>query len=72
MEFDFRKLTGLIVSEYGSRKHFAAALGISPSNLSMKLSNKTKWTPEEILKSQQLLHIQPENIATYFFTEKVQ
>ena len=72
MEFNFNPLMGLIVSEYGSRKNFAEALGISDSNLSMKLNNKTKWSPDEICKCQELLRFSPEEIGKYFFTLKVQ
>lgn len=71
MEFDFRLLTGLIIAVFGSRVAFAKALGISKGTLSMKLNNKVKFTPQEITKCCELLHIDQNDIGLYFFTVKV-
>lgn len=71
MEFDFSELTGRIITVYGSRRRFAEAMDMTEGSLSMKLNNKTGWSPTEIYKSLDLLSIEPERIGTYFFTPKV-
>ncbi len=71
MEFDYSELEGRIVTKFGSRKRFAKELGISNSNLSMLLNNKTRWTPDKIYKAQQILEIAPDAVTLYFFTPKV-
>lgn len=71
MVFDYSELEGRIVAKFGSRKRFAEELGISNSNLSMLLNNKTKWTPDKIYKAQQILDIAPDAVTVYFFTPKV-
>ena len=71
MESDFRMLTGLIISKFGSRASFADTLGITRSALSNKLNNKTNFNPNEIRQSCELLSIAPEDIGKYFFTPLV-
>jgi len=71
MEFDFRKLTGRIVAEYGSRQAFAKAMGITKGSLSNKLNNKAGFSGADIRCCCELLSIKPEEIGAYFFTPKV-
>ncbi len=69
--FDFDKLKGLIVEKYGTRAAFAKALGISPGQLSVRLSGAVHFKSPEIVKAAKLLGINPESIGAYFFTLKV-
>lgn len=48
MRFDYSKLKGRIVEKYGSQKNFAKAFGISENSMSLKMSNKTFFSPEDM------------------------
>lgn len=72
MMFDYRKLKGRIVEEYGTQGKFAKELGVSERTLSLKLNNKKFFTQDEISKCSKLLNIELEKIQIYFFKEKVQ
>lgn len=64
----FPKLDGRIVEKFGTRGHFADALGITLTSLGRKLNGKSKWKSREIEKACELLTISNENIHVYFFT----
>lgn len=66
--FDYSKLRGLIVEKYGTCTAFAAKAGWTPGQLSARLTNKTPFTSDEIVKVKDLLGIDPDQIAAYFFT----
>lgn len=68
---DYSKLRGLIREKYHTEGSFATALEISPAALSKKLNNNDDWRGCEIALACDLLGIQPEQIAEYFFTRKV-
>lgn len=70
-EFDLAKLTGRIVEKYGSRSAFADALGISPQQLTPKLTGKTGITREDVVEWSEALGISIDKIGVYFFTLKV-
>lgn len=70
MAFDFSKLRGKIVEKYGSCDRFAAAMGRSKVWLSSRLNNITPWRAEEIREAAALLGIAPEEIHSYFLTQK--
>ncbi|CEO20644.1 DUF739 family protein [Paraclostridium sordellii] len=72
MAFDYRKLKGKIVEEYGTQGCFAKALGVSERTLSLKLNNKVFFTQNEMKKCSELLNIDLDKILIYFFKEKVQ
>lgn len=69
MAFDFSKLSGRIVAQYGTQYEFAKAMGISEHTLSMKLNNKVSWKATEIAKAVSLLKLDYSAIPEYFFTE---
>lgn len=66
--FNYSKLRGKIYEKYKTAAEFAAALGISASALSYRLSGRTEFTQAEILKSCKLLEIPDEDVVFYFFT----
>lgn len=81
--FDYSKLKELIIStkyydnsvnleKYYNKKTFAAAIGITYYSLHKKLKSDVSFTQKEILKIVNLLHIDINDIPTYFFTEKVE
>lgn len=70
MAFDFNKLRGRIKECFGTEKAFAAAMGMSPSNLSARLNGKIHLGGEEIKRASILLKIEDEEIGAYFFQQK--
>jgi len=71
MIFDYSKLRGRIVEKYGTQCEFAKAFGISNNSMSRKLNNKNSFSVDDIIKITQMLDIQPKDVSSYFFTEKV-
>lgn len=71
MTFDFSKLKGKIIEKYGSQQHFAKEYGISENSLSLKLTNKMRFTSDDIIKISDMLEIPKEEVGNYFFTIKV-
>lgn len=71
--FDFSALRGRIVERFGTCAALAAYVGMKPDTLSSRLSNRTKFTPEEIytLCKPDVLDIPEAEIRKYFFTPKV-
>ena len=72
MEFDYRRLRGRIREKYLTERAFAAELGLCRTSLSQKLHGNSDFTQRQIRKAVQLLEIDPVEISSYFFTEKVQ
>lgn len=72
MGFDFSKLIGRIAEKFGTRKAFCEKAGIPESALSCRLSNKIRFTVDEIYRIIQpdCLDINPAEISVYFFTPK--
>ena len=66
--FDYSKLRGRIVEKYGTNKKFCVAMHISNSTLSNKLSGVSTFSQPDILKAMNVLDIEPETVASYFFT----
>lgn len=71
MNFNYDKLRGRIREVYGSEGNFSKDLGLGRVSLSQRLNCKLEWTQSEINKSILLLHLEPSEIPTYFFTLKV-
>lgn len=71
--YDYSKLRGRIVEKLGSIKKYAELLKLSDTSISNKLSNKTPFNQDEILKSieSDVLDIDVTEIPIYFFTQKV-
>ena len=72
MDFDFSKLLGRIVEKFGTRKAFCEVASIPESALSYRLSNKNRFTMDEIYRIVQpdCLDIDPAEIGIYFFTPR--
>lgn len=69
MTFNYNKLRGRIIENYGSITAFATVLEISTVSLSMKLNNKMRFTSDDIIKIVELLGIPADEIGEYFFTQ---
>jgi hypothetical protein len=72
MSFNYDKLRGKIREIFKTEAKFAEAMEISTTSLSAKLNNKVEWKPTEMDKACVLLHINKQEIPTYFFTPEVQ
>lgn len=71
MEFDYSTLRGRIREKFGTEGNFASAIGMNPSTLSQKLSNKLEFSQEDILASMKALDAGSDCIVPYFFTPKI-
>ena len=71
--YDYSKLRGRIVEKLGSIKKYAELLKLSDTSISNKLSNKTPFNQDEILRSieSDVLDIDVTEIPIYFFMQKV-
>lgn len=71
--YDYSKLRGRIVEKLGSIKKYAELLKLSDTSISNKLSNKTPFNQDEILRSieSDVLDIDVVEIPIYFFEQKV-
>lgn len=67
MDFNYSELKGKIVACYGSQEKFASALGVTPMTVYRKLSGKTAFTRDEMLKWSAALRIPKSKIGSYFF-----
>lgn len=70
--FDYSKLKGKIVEVLGNQSNYAKSLGLSETSITNKLNNAVYFTQGEIISSIDILHINLEDISTYFFTQKVE
>lgn len=70
--FDQRKLLGKIIEVFGTRKAFAAAMGMSERTLTQKLNGVWTWKQPEMFKAVSLLGETVSSINVLFFTLKVQ
>lgn len=68
---DYAKLRGKIREVFGTNAHFAAAIGVNITTLSLKLNGKSKWDHEEIAKACEVLGIKIEEVHLYFFNRKL-
>ena len=71
MEKDFSKLIGRIAEKFSSRTAFCVALGKTPEWLSRRLNNQTQFDADDMIAIIDLLGIVPQEINTYFLTQKV-
>jgi len=69
--FDYSKLKGRIIEKLGSQKVFAEKLGISDATMTSKLTGKTYFSQDEIMKAIDVLSIEPGTTTDYFFTARV-
>lgn len=71
MEYDYSKLKGKITEVFGTRKQFASAMHMGEATLSLKLSNKSEWSQDDMEQAMDLLGIPRTSVGTYFFTHSV-
>lgn len=71
MEFDYSAFRGKIREKYGTEREFANAIGMNPSTLSLKLSNKLEFSQQDIIAAMKALQATSDMIEPYFFTPKV-
>lgn len=70
--FDFSRLNGRIIEKFKTRAAFAAHLGMQPSALTNRLSQRTQFHADEIMIICQpdCLDIDAQDIQAYFFTPR--
>lgn len=69
MNYNYGKLRGRIREVFGTQSAFAKAMGMSTTSLSTKLNNKIEFGQSEMDKATDLLKINKEEIAKYFFNK---
>lgn len=69
MTFNYSKLIGRMAEKGETRESISNKLGISSMALRNKLSGKTQFKQDEMAKLIEVLDIDPERIAFYFFAE---
>ncbi|MDE5779165.1 MAG: DUF739 family protein [Lachnospiraceae bacterium] len=72
MPYNYDKLHGKIAEKYGSQVKFAENLGLSTRSISLKLNGKRQFKQSEITQICSMLDIPENEIASYFFSIKVQ
>lgn len=72
MYYNYNKLRGAIKEFYGTQEAFAKRMGMSNAALSQRLTNKSKFSQDEIIRACELCGIKPADIAAYFFASEVQ
>lgn len=70
--YDYSKLSGKIVENFGTRYEFANAMGWSERTLSLKMSGKRDWRQRDIRKAVKILNLSNDDIPIYFFKQIVQ
>ena len=65
--FDLSKLRGKIREVFGTEEKWAKAMGFSNFTQNSKLNGKSYFKSNEIIKCCDLLHIDYNDIPTYFF-----
>lgn len=67
MSYNYKKLRGRIIEKYGTQENFSKEIGISPNSLSLKMTGKTGFSRDDIIKWCELLDISNDEIGAYFF-----
>ena len=67
--FNYSKLIGRMAEKGETRESISNKLGISSLALRNKLSGKSQFKQDEMAKLIEVLDIDPERIAFYFFAE---
>ncbi len=71
MAFQYNKLRGRIVEIFGSQSRFAEAIGQSEQTITAKLSGKSSFTQDNIIKWCEALDIDQNDIGNYFFAHRL-
>lgn len=69
--FDYSNLLGKIKAVFKTQEAFGEAMGLSLTSVNQRLNNKIDWSPAEMVKACELLNIDLDDVADYFFTLKV-
>lgn len=67
--YNYGKLRGKIREVFDTQSAFAKGMGMSTTSLSTKLNNKIEFSQREMDKATDLLKINKEEIAEYFFNK---
>ena len=68
---NYDKLKGRIKEKIGTQSKLAELMQLDEATISNKLNNNTYFTQKEIIRISAILEIEIQQIAEYFFTEKV-
>lgn len=67
MNFQYAKLKGKIVEQFGSQEKFAVRLQCAPMTVNRKLNGQSTFTREDMVVWSALLNIKRDDIPNYFF-----
>ena len=70
MSLKYAKLRGRIVEKFGTQDAFREQIGISKTAMSNKMTGKTGFSRDDIIKWCKLLSIDMQNVSDYFFAEE--
>jgi hypothetical protein len=70
VEFNYAKLRGRIIEKFGSQREFSKSLGIPNASFSRKMQGKCLFRQDEMYKMRNLLDIEEDKMADYFFSAK--
>jgi Helix-turn-helix. len=70
-EYNYSKLLGRIKECGFTQVSLAKRLGIDASTLNLTINNKRNFRQNEILRIAEILCIQPIEITSYFFVQKL-
>ncbi len=68
---DYNRLLGAAKARGLTQKKLAQAAGMAETTMSLKINGRYPFTANEIRNIVDVLHIPPEQIGAYFFTQKV-
>ena len=72
IKFDYTELRKKYAEVFGSQEAYAKAIGMDRTSLIKRLNNEIPFRADEIVISQSVLNLSPEDIKIYFFTPKVE
>lgn len=68
MPYTYNKLRGKIIEVYGSQDKLAEELKVSRQTVSKKMTGKSEFSQEDIIKWSLVLGIRKDEYGEYFFT----
>lgn len=71
MSLKYAKLRGRIVEKFGTQDAFREQIGISKTAMSNKMTGKTGFSQNDIIKWCELLSIDMQNVSEYFFANEL-
>lgn len=67
MGYKYNELRGKIYALFQNQSNFAKKLGVTKGTVSLKLKGISKFSQSDMVTWSELLGIQPEEYAKYFF-----